>query len=109
MTTYSPMDLVLVDTADGGQHPEPAYDPRFLRIDGLRWRAGVIKARTGVVIRFTDHSEMSGPGYRWAYPDLLGVTVEGPSRSSSCSVFDRDIESYLSGIEDGALAAQEAV
>ncbi len=101
MTTYEPMDIAIVSEGRSTR-PEPTIDPQWSRIDQLRWRAGVIKARTGVVVKFNDGSKCSGPGYAYEWPELIGVQVGG----WSSSFLDSKIDVYLRGVEVGAEAAQ---
>lgn len=106
MTVFYPMDVEMI-CDDGGQHPEPPFNPEWSRIDELRWWAGITKARTGVEVRFNDTSEASGIGYHHRWPELIGVTVHAPGFGwcSSTSEFDSEIRAYMQGIEVGAEAA----
>lgn len=99
---YEPMNVTLV-TDVGGAHPEPAHDPSWSRIDQLRWEAGLIKARTGVTVRFSDHHYyVCGDSYQ-KWPELIGVHVD----HSSQSVRDEDMHMFLRGVDTGAWAANE--
>lgn len=105
MTNYEPMEITIVTSDDGrSTWPEPTCNSEWSRIEKLQWRAGVIKARSGVEIRFNDRCTASGPGYHYEWPRLIGVNVRMPAGWSSSSQFDDSIDQYLRGIEDGANA-----
>jgi hypothetical protein len=105
VTTYEPMDVTIERDPDGrAERPKPPYNPDWSRIDGLRWRAGIIKARTGIKVRFNDDHTASWPGYSYKWPKLIGVMLSGEGWSSSHSEFDSTIDTYLQGLEDGARA-----
>lgn len=108
MTMFEPMDASIVDDGSGS-HVEPPFDAEWSRLDSLRWRAGVIRARTGVVVEFNDRHSASGPGYEWVWPELLGVHIRGVGYTSSQSVHDSDIDMFLRGLEAGAEAANRDV
>ncbi|TDH56707.1 hypothetical protein E2F47_06140 [Mycobacterium eburneum] len=104
MTTWSPMDVEIIND-DNGSHPEPGFDPQWSVMDRLRWHAGIIKARSGVTVEFHDGAEASGPGYHFAYPELIGVTVRGDGWVRSHSEHRDTIGRFLRGLEVGASAA----
>jgi hypothetical protein len=94
------MDVVIISD-EHGDHPEPAYNSMWSRIDSLRWNAGIIKARTKIEVTFSDTCHASGPGYDLKFPDLIGVKIRNGGRWSVGSVLDSQIDSYLRGIEIG--------
>lgn len=105
MTIFAPM-TVKIERNDEGQRPSPRQDPKWSRIDVLRWKAGIIKARTGIDVRFNDEHTAFGPGYSHKWPELIGVLVRGTDGNiSSHSELDSTIDTYLRGLEAGALAA----
>lgn len=101
MTFYEPLEVKIVSD-EHSSWPEPALDSDAKFIDKLRWLAGCIKARTGITIKFSDGSTASGPGYRYEWPELIGVHVEGSSTSQHADA----IWNYLNGVESGAWAAK---
>ncbi len=104
MTTWTPLPVEIVRD-DNGTHIEPPLCVDASRIDQLRWRTGVIEARTGVRVDLTDMASASGPGYSYQFPRLIGVIIRGADGSTSTNQFDSDIWNYLNGIENGAVAA----
>jgi hypothetical protein len=84
--------------------PTPQLDPAWPRIERLQWRAGVIKARTGVTVTFDD--ELKTDTASW--PQVVGIHVLSDSYHSSSVVRDHEheIDMVLTGIEVGAAAAQ---
>ncbi|CAA0134577.1 Uncharacterised protein [Mycolicibacterium vanbaalenii] len=105
MTTWEPMDVEMMETQGGGGtlvSPHPAHDPEWSRMDELRWRAGVLRANTGVTVTFNDQPTFRRQDRTARFPELVGVIVEGPAGSMSCSEFDRDLLAFLNAVEVGA-------
>jgi hypothetical protein len=104
MTVYEPMDVHIgeADLPDSRKQliPTPAHDPGWSRIDTLRWRAGIIKARSGILVTFND--EFSSEEGSW--PDVIGMTVLSDSYRSSSRVPDYWMDCFLSGLEIGTMA-----
>ena len=90
MTIFEPMDVTMQRRGDGGENPNPRYDPQWSRIDAPRWRAGIIKARTGVEVRFNDQCTACGPEHSHENPTLIDANLNALGWTSVCSAFDSD-------------------
>ena len=102
---YEPMQVRIVHTDDGGSYPEPPLVPEWPLIDRLRWLAGVIRAREGITIRFSDQHKVSGPDYSWEWPLLIGLHIGDISTGVTCtSVTADEAWEALNHIERGAQA-----
>lgn len=100
---YEPMSVEIIENPDRSTHPEPALNPEWSFIDRLRWHAGVVKAREGIVIRFNDGSSYSdGQGGHWEWPLLIGLNVG----DTSSSVTADEAWAAVNHIELGARAAR---
>jgi hypothetical protein len=104
MTVYEPMPVEISesDLPDGRKQlvPSPAHDPGWDRIDTLRWRAGIIKSRSGITVTFNDEF----PDEAGAWPDVIGMTVLSDSYRSSSVIPDYWMDCFLSGVEVGTMA-----
>jgi hypothetical protein len=108
VTIFEPMDVTMQRRGDGGESPNPRYDPQWSRIDAPRWRAGIIKARIGVEVRFNDQCTACGPEHSHDNPTLIDVFLNALGWTSVCSGFDSEMDAYLRGLEVGAGAAQRS-
>jgi hypothetical protein len=99
---YPPMDVTIERDPDDPRMsgPVPGFDPTWSRIDQLRWKTGIIKARTGLTVNLNDGCKAGGE----EWPEVIGVMVPG---GFSTSQFDDRIDLYLRGLEDGAEAAMK--
>lgn len=102
MTTfYDPMPGVhYINEEDGGRTPEPPLDPSWPNIDKLRWLAALVAAETGLRIRFNDGAKSSGPGYEYAWPELIGCCIGGTSRSGTYDKLWRALGDVALGVRE---------
>jgi hypothetical protein len=108
VTIFEPMDVTMQRRGDGGENPNPRYDPQWSRIDAPRWRAGIVKARTGVEVRFNDQCTACGPEHSHENPTLIDANLNALGWTSVCSAFDSEMDTNLRGLEVGAGAAQRS-